>query len=53
MVVVFEARKIKGVTPFRAAKATKQLVIRVTRENKRSHTDCISLSLAAEGTMHE
>ena len=32
VVVVFEARRIKGVTPLRAAEATKQLVIRVRRE---------------------
>ena len=29
--VVFEARRIKGVTPLRAAEAAKQLVIRVRR----------------------
>ena len=52
LVVAFEARRIKDVTPLRAAEAPKQLVIRVKRGNKRSHTDCISLSLAAEGAMH-
>ena len=30
LVVVFEARRIKGVTPLRAAEAAKQLVIRVS-----------------------
>ena len=29
LVVVFEARRIKGVTPLRAAEAAKQVVIRV------------------------
>ena len=29
LVAVFEARRIKGVTPFRAAEAAKQQVIRV------------------------
>ena len=32
LVVVFEARRIKGVTQLRAAEAAKQLVIRVKRE---------------------
>ena len=31
LVVVFEARRIKGVTPLRAAEAAKQPVIRVKR----------------------
>ena len=31
MVVVFEARRIKGVTPLQAAEAAKQLVIHVKR----------------------
>ena len=31
LVVVFEARRIKGVTPLRAAEFAKQLVIRVRR----------------------
>ena len=31
LVVVFEARRIIGVTPLRAAEAAKQLVIRVKR----------------------
>ena len=31
LVAVFEARRIKGVTPLRAAEAAKQLVIRVRR----------------------
>ena len=31
LVVVFEARRIKGVTPLRAAEAAKQLVSRVNR----------------------
>ena len=31
LVVVFEARRIKGVTPLRVAEAAKQLVIRVKR----------------------
>ena len=31
LVVVFEAHRIKGVTPLRATKAAKQLVIRVRR----------------------
>ena len=31
LLVVFEARRIKGVTPLRAAEAAKQLVIRVKR----------------------
>ena len=43
LVVVFEARRIKGVPPLRAAEAA----------NKRSHTDSISPSLAAEGALHE
>ena len=30
LVVVFEARRIKGVTPLRAAEAAKQLVIRIS-----------------------
>ena len=53
--VVFEARRIKGVTPLRAAEAAKQLVIRVRRRkiSTLTMTDSISLSLAAEGTMHE
>ena len=55
LVVVFEARRTKHMTPFRAAEVAKQLVICVAkeRENKRSHTDSISQSLAAEGAMHE
>ena len=32
LVVVFEARRIKGVSPLQAAEAVKQLVIRVRRE---------------------
>ena len=39
--VVFETRRINGVTPLKV------------RENKRSPTDSISASLAAEGAMHE
>ena len=31
LVVVFEARRIKGVTPLRATEAAKQLVIRIRR----------------------
>ena len=31
LVVVFEARRIKGMTPLRTAEAAKQLVIRVRR----------------------
>ena len=50
LVVVFQARRIEGVTLLWAV--AKQLVIpRKARENKRSHTDCISPSLAAEGAM--
>ena len=49
LVVVFEARGIKGVAPLRAAEAAKQPVIRVRRGN----TDSISPSIAAEGAMHE
>ena len=54
LVVVFETRRIKGVTQLRAAEATKQLVIQVKR-GKISVlilTAYISPSLAAEGTMH-
>ena len=40
LVVVFEARRIKGVTPLRAAEAAGYP--RKARENKRSHTDSIS-----------
>ena len=47
LVVVFEARVIKGVTPFWVAEAAKE------RENKRSHTDSTSPSPAAEGATHE
>ena len=55
LVVVFEARGIKGVTSFWVAEAAKQLhgYPRKEQENKRSHTDSISPSLAAEGAMHE
>ena len=52
LVVVFETRRINGVTPLRAAEAAKQLVVRV-RRGKRSHTDIISPSLAAGGATHE
>ena len=54
LVVVFEARRIKGVTLLQAAEVAKQLVIHV-KSGKISVliTDCISLSLAAEGAMHE
>ena len=50
LVVLFEARRIKGVTLLRAAEVAKQLVICV---NRGKISDCISPSLAAEGTMHE
>ena len=55
LVVVFEAHRIKGMTPFRAAEAPMQLVIRVryVLRNVYSHTDSILPSLAAEGAMHE
>ena len=55
LVVVFEARRIRGTTPFQAAEAAKQLVIRVryVLTNVYSHTDSILPSLAAEGAMHE
>ena len=54
LVVVFEARIIKGVTPLRAAEAAKAAGYPCkARENNRSHTDSISPSLAAEGAMHE
>ena len=42
LVVVFESRRIKGVTPLQAAAGYPR---------KRSHTDIVSL--AAEGAMHE
>ena len=48
--VVFEARRIKGVTPLRAAEAAQQLH---GYPRKRSHTDSITPSLATEGAMHE
>ena len=56
LVVVFETRRVKGVTPLRAAEAAKQLVIRVRRGK------IIALILiayrhpymaGAEGAMHE
>ena len=50
LVVVFETRRIKGVTLLQAAEVAKQLVIFV---NRGKISDCISPSLAAEGTMHE
>ena len=50
LVVVFEARRIKGMTPLRTTEAGYP---RKARENKRSHTDSISPYLAAEGAMHE
>ena len=39
IVVVFEARRIKGLTPLRVAEVAKQLVM--AREIKGSHTDSI------------
>ena len=51
LVVVFEACKIKGVAPLRGCKAADYP--HKPRENKRSNTDGISPSLAAEGAMHE
>ena len=54
LVVVFEARRIKGVTPFWAAEAEKQRVSCVrSGKSKRSHTDSISPSLAAEEAMRK
>ena len=57
LVVVIEARRIKGVTLLRAADATKQLVIRVRRGEisafMHDHIDSISPSLAAEGAMRK
>ena len=49
LVVVFEACRIKGVTPLRATEDPKQLVIRVRRgEISTTHTDSILPFLAAE-----
>ena len=44
LVVVFEARRIKGVTPLRAAEAAKQLAHDPcnARGNKRFHTDSVA-----------
>ena len=54
LVVVFEPRIIKGVTPLWAAEAAKAVGYSCkARENNRSHTDSISPSLAAEGELHE
>ena len=53
LIFVFDARRIKGVSPFRPAKAAKQLVIRVSRRKISAHTDSISPSVSAEGAMHE
>ena len=50
--VVFGGRRIKGVPPLRAVKHATGYP-RKARENKRSHTDSISPSLAADGAMHE
>ena len=50
LVVMFEARRIKGVTPLRAAEAG---YLHKVREITRSHTDSISPSLAAERAVHE
>ena len=50
LVVGFGVRRIKGMTPLRVAEAAYSCK---ARENKRSHTDSISPSLAAEGAMHE
>ena len=50
LVVVFEAHKIKGVTLLWATEAGYSCK---ARENKRSHTDSILPTLAAEGAMHE
>ena len=51
LVVVFEARRIKGMTPLPGRRGCKAAGYpRKERENKRSHTDSISPpSLAAEG----
>ena len=53
LVVVFEARRIrrKSASGRRGCKAAGYP--RKARENKRSHTDSILPSLAAEGAMHE
>ena len=55
LVVVFEARRMKGITPLqsdhRGCKAAGYLS--KARKNKHSHTDSILPSLAAEGAMHE
>ena len=48
LVVVFEARRIKGMNPLRTAEA---VYPRKVRENTRSHTDSISPSLATERAM--
>ena len=49
-VVVFEARTIKTVTPLQVGHRGRKAAgyPRKAQENKRSHTDYISLSLAAE-----
>ena len=54
LVVVFEARRIKGVSPLWAAEAAKRLVICI-RCGKISAliTGSISPFLASEGAMHE
>ena len=55
LVVAFEARRIKGVTPLWVTEAAKQLVIHIRRGKISALIliDSISPSLAAEGAMHE
>ena len=50
LVVMFEAHRIKGVTPLQVTEAGYP---RKVWENMHSHTDSISPSLAAEGARHE
>ena len=50
LVVVFEARRIKGVTPLRFAGGYPRKARKISPN---SHTDRISPSLAAEGAVHE
>ena len=51
LVVVFEAHRIKGVTPLQARGCKTADYLRKVPGNKRSHTDSISPSLAVEGAV--
>ena len=52
--VVFEAHRIKSMTPLQAVESAKQLhgYPQKAQENKRSHADSILPSLAAEDDSH-